>query len=176
MICVLFLHQEGACDGGEASKVPDKLREGSERFLESSLVTGNYTYYRKKSSKKKLGSSDCTTEGSPVVRNQPSEKSKKENVSVAVCEATDSEIASMTLKCIAKNKRKRDLSIKATCKQTCGEVTLSSSHSSGKTICGTKKLKFSPLVKGIPFCVKIFNLQMFWIFSPARLLTGPLFR
>ncbi|KAL0557349.1 hypothetical protein IC582_005885 [Cucumis melo] len=138
---------EGACDGGEASKVPDKLREGSERFLESSLVTGNYTYYRKKSSKKKLGSSDCTTEGSPVVRNQPSEKSKKENVSVAVCEATDSEIASMTLKCIAKNKRKRDLSIKATCKQTCGEVTLSSSHSSGKTICGTKKLKFSPLVK-----------------------------
>ena len=140
--------------------------------MESSLVTGNYTYYRKKSSKRKLGSSDCATEGSPVVRNQPSEKSRKENISVGVCETTDSEIASLTLKSIAKNKRKKDLSIKATCKRTCAEVTLPSSHSSGKTICGTKKLKFSPPVKGIPFRVEIFNLQMFWIFSSARLLTS----
>ncbi|XP_038886069.1 histone-lysine N-methyltransferase ATXR7 isoform X2 [Benincasa hispida] len=139
---------EGACDGGEASKVPDKLREGSKRFLESSLVTGNYTYYRKKSSKKKLGSSDCATEGSPVVRIQPSEKSRKENVSADdACETTDSEIASLKLKCIAKNKRQKDLSVNATCKWTSAEVTLPSSYSSGKTICGTKKLKMSPLVK-----------------------------
>lgn len=138
---------EGACDGGKASKVPDKLREGSKCFLESSLVTGNYTYYRKKSSKKKLGSSDCATEDSPVVRNQPSEKLRKEKVFVDVCETTDTELASLTLKCIAKNKRQKDLSVNATCKRSSAEVTLPSSHSSGKTTCGTKKLKSSPLVK-----------------------------
>ncbi|KAG6599079.1 Histone-lysine N-methyltransferase ATXR7, partial [Cucurbita argyrosperma subsp. sororia] len=135
---------EGAC---EASKVPDKLREGSKRFLESSLAAGNYTYYRKKSSKKKLGSSDYATEGSSVVRNQPSENSKKEKVSADLCETTDTEIASLSLKNITKSKRQKDLSRNTTCKRTSAEVTLSSSHSSGKTICGTKKLKISPIVK-----------------------------
>ncbi|XP_023546017.1 histone-lysine N-methyltransferase ATXR7 isoform X1 [Cucurbita pepo subsp. pepo] len=135
---------EGAC---EASKVPDKLREGSKRFLESSLAAGNYTYYRKKSSKKKLGSSDYATEGSSVVRNQPSENLKKEKVSADLCETTDTEIASLSLKNITKSKRQKDLSRNTTCKRTSAEVTLSSSHSSGKTICGTKKLKISPIVK-----------------------------
>lgn len=119
--------------------------------MESSRVTGNYTYYRKKSSKKKLGSLDCATEGSPVVRNQPSEKSMKENISADVRETTDTEIASLTLKSIAKNKKRKALSVNGTSKQTFAEVTLSSSHSSGKTISGTKKLKISPTntIKGI---------------------------
>ncbi|XP_022155895.1 histone-lysine N-methyltransferase ATXR7 isoform X2 [Momordica charantia] len=144
---------EGAYFGGEASKIPEKLRDGSKHcrssgFLESSLVTGNYTYYRKKSSKKKLGSSDCTTVASPVVRNQPFEKLRKENVSVDVRETTDTEVVSLTLKSIAKNKRQKHLSVNAPCKRALAEITLPSSHSSGKTICGSKKLKVSPIVKG----------------------------
>ena len=40
----------------------------------------------------------------------------KRNVSI--------EIASLTLKCIAKIKGKKDLFIKATCKRTCAKATL----------------------------------------------------
>ena len=129
--------------------------------MESSLAAGNYTYYRKKSSKKKLGSSDYATEGSSVVRNQPSENSKKEKVSADLCETTDNEIASLSLKNITKSKRQKDLSRNTTCKRTSAEVTLSSSHSSGKTICGTKKLKISPIVKGIPFLLRSYLANVF---------------
>lgn len=90
---------------------------------------------------------------SPVVRNQPFEKLRKENVSVDVRETTDTEVVSLTLKSIAKNKRQKHLSVNAPCKRTLAEITLPSSHSSGKTICGSKKLKVSPIVKGIPFSV-----------------------
>lgn len=73
--------------------IPDKLREGSRvgHSLDPLVVSGKYTYYRKKKLvRRKLGSvSQCATSGDVGLHNQSVEKSRKQDFSEGVSEVAE---------------------------------------------------------------------------------------
>ncbi|WRX29865.1 SET domain - like 10 [Theobroma cacao] len=135
----------------DSSAVGDKLRERSKKSQSSgssevSLVTGKYTYYRKKKLvRKKIGSTQSTiVNGS---QNHPVERPRKKEASRNLLDHADPEPTAATSKKVGINKSASQSSTVSRSSKTIAKSSLLNDHSILKSAGGRKKTKVTLAVQ-----------------------------